>query len=91
LNTDLVYPNGLSTAFPDDIQLKLLQTIGGLEAVEMTQAGYAVEYDFIDPQQLYPTLQVYIHRYILTYIHTYIHMIKYIHLTLWLRASSVKQ
>lgn len=57
LDTHIVYPNGLSTGFPPEVQFQMLRTIKGLENVEMTQAGYAVEYDFINPQQLRPSLE----------------------------------
>ncbi|MFQ5586691.1 MAG: tRNA uridine-5-carboxymethylaminomethyl(34) synthesis enzyme MnmG, partial [Thermodesulfobacteriota bacterium] len=52
-----VYPNGLSTSLPLDIQLRFLRTIPGLEAVEIVRPGYAIEYDFVDPTQLRPTLE----------------------------------
>lgn len=51
------YLNGLATSLPYDVQLDMLHTIEGLESVEITRPGYAVEYDFIYPIQLYPTLE----------------------------------
>eukprot|EP00644_Phytophthora_capsici_P006646 jgi/Phyca11/118428/e_gw1.36.11.1 len=57
LNTHLVYPNGISTALPEDLQLELLRTIKGLENVEIVRAGYSVEYDYVDPRSLHPTLE----------------------------------
>ena len=57
LKSDLVYPNGLSTSLPESVQLEFLRTIRGLEKVEVQQFGYAIEYDYVDPRELYPTLE----------------------------------
>ncbi|MBN8194552.1 tRNA uridine-5-carboxymethylaminomethyl(34) synthesis enzyme MnmG [Bacillus sp. NTK074B] len=56
-NTQEVYVQGLSTSLPEDVQQKILQTIPGLENVQMMRAGYAIEYDSIVPTQLWPTLE----------------------------------
>lgn len=58
LDDPLIYPNGISTSLPKDVQLAFLRTIAGLENVEIAQAGYAVEYDHIDPRALHPTLEI---------------------------------
>jgi len=52
-----VYPNGISTSLPKDIQIAMVQSIPGLEQCEMLQPGYAIEYDFVDPRELSLTLQ----------------------------------
>jgi tRNA uridine 5-carboxymethylaminomethyl modification enzyme len=57
LDTTEYYPNGLSTSLPLDVQVKMLRSINGLEHVEITRPGYAIEYDFIYPTQLYATLE----------------------------------
>jgi tRNA uridine 5-carboxymethylaminomethyl modification enzyme len=57
LDTVEYYPNGLSTSLPLDVQLAMVRSISGLEEAEITRPGYAIEYDFINPTQLYPTLQ----------------------------------
>ncbi len=57
LDDNTVYPNGISTSLPKSVQLKFLETIPGLKKVEMLQAGYAIEYDFVDPRELRPSLE----------------------------------
>jgi tRNA uridine 5-carboxymethylaminomethyl modification enzyme len=58
LNDDTIYPNGISTSLPQDVQLALLATIPGLEAAVVRRPGYAIEYDYVDPRELLPDLQV---------------------------------
>ena len=57
LDKDLVYPNGISTSLPEDIQEQFVKSIVGLENCMIEEFGYAVEYDFIDPRSLHPTLE----------------------------------
>lgn len=57
-DSDVVYPNGISTSLPQDVQSAYVRTIKGLEAAEILQPGYAVEYDFIDPRSLTASLEV---------------------------------
>jgi tRNA uridine 5-carboxymethylaminomethyl modification enzyme len=57
LDTTEMYVNGLSTSLPPDVQLTMLRTVRGLEQVEMTRPGYAIEYDYYDPTGLYPSLE----------------------------------
>jgi len=57
LDSDEIYPNGMSTSLPPDVQLAFLRSIAGLEKVEIMRPGYAIEYDFVDPVQLYATLE----------------------------------
>ncbi|MEO6256374.1 MAG: tRNA uridine-5-carboxymethylaminomethyl(34) synthesis enzyme MnmG [Sphingomicrobium sp.] len=58
LATALVYPNGISTSLPADVQLDFVRSIAGLERAEIARPGYAVEYEFVDPRRLNSSLQV---------------------------------
>ncbi|MBB4264514.1 tRNA uridine 5-carboxymethylaminomethyl modification enzyme [Roseospira visakhapatnamensis] len=58
LDTPTVYPNGISTSLPDDVQAALVATIPGLARARILQSGYAIEYDMVDPRVLRPTLEV---------------------------------
>ncbi len=57
LKDNTIYPNGISTSLPEEIQLKILSKIKGLEHVKMKRAGYAIEYDYVDPRELKATLE----------------------------------
>ncbi|RKZ28593.1 tRNA uridine-5-carboxymethylaminomethyl(34) synthesis enzyme MnmG, partial [bacterium] len=58
IDTDEFYPNGVSNSLPEEVQLEMLRSIPGLEDVEMTKPGYAVEYDVVEPTQVLPTLEL---------------------------------
>ena len=57
LDTVEIYPNGLSTSLPLDVQIEMVQSIEGLESAEIMRPGYAIEYDYFEPTQLLPTLE----------------------------------
>ncbi len=58
LDDDTVYPNGISTSLPEEVQEAFIRSIPGLENVHIIQCGYAIEYDYVDPRELRPTLEV---------------------------------
>jgi len=58
LDNPLVYPNGISTSLPSDVQVAFVRSIAGLECVDIVRPGYAVEYEFVDPRKLNGTLEV---------------------------------
>ena len=57
LNDHTIYPNGISTSLPADVQQEICNNINGLESVKILQPGYAIEYDYIDPRELLLTLE----------------------------------
>ncbi len=57
LNDNTVYPNGISTSLPADVQAEILSKINGLERTRIIRPGYAIEYDYVDPRELYSTLE----------------------------------
>ncbi|MBY0562676.1 MAG: tRNA uridine-5-carboxymethylaminomethyl(34) synthesis enzyme MnmG [Hyphomonadaceae bacterium] len=57
LDDDTVYPNGISTSLPEDVQERFIRTIAGLEKVRIKRHAYAIEYDYVDPRELLPTLE----------------------------------
>lgn len=58
LNSDIIYPNGISCTLPEECQWQLVRNIIGLEKAELLRPGYGVHYDYVDPRELYPTLEV---------------------------------
>jgi len=57
LDTNEIYVNGLSTSMPPDVQMEMVRSIRGLEEAELIRPGYAIEYDYVDPRELFPSLQ----------------------------------
>src|SRR6185312_11604158 len=57
LDDATIYPNGISTSLPEEVQRALVATIPGLEHARIVRPGYAIEYDYVDPRELHPTLE----------------------------------
>ena len=57
LNDHTIYPNGISTSLPSEVQAEILNKINGLERVSILRPGYAIEYDYVDPRELFLTLE----------------------------------
>ena len=57
LNSNIIYPNGISTSLPEEVQYEICSKINGLESVKIIRPGYAIEYDYVDPRELFLTLE----------------------------------
>ena len=57
LESEVIYPNGISTSLPEDVQEEFVHSIDGLEKAKIIKPGYAIEYDYVNPQELYHSLE----------------------------------